>query len=176
MALVRISLVVAIADNGVIGRDGALPWHLPDDLRHFREVTIGKAVLMGRRTYASIGHALPGRLNLVMTRGASPASDVQAVHSLQQACERTRAYAAADAELCVIGGGEIYALTLPEASRIYLTQVHATLPGDVHFPGYQPAAAPDAMMLAGWQETARRWHGPDARHAYAMSFVTLERD
>lgn len=171
----HISLVVAIADNGVIGRAGALPWHLPDDLRHFRELTIGKAVLMGRCTYESIGHALPGRLNLVMTRGASPASDVQTVQSLQQARERTIGFRGADAELCVIGGAQIYALTLGEASRIYLTQVHASLAGDVHFPGYQPAGAAGATMLAGWRESARRWHGPDARHLYAMSFVTLER-
>lgn len=170
-----ISLVVAVADNGVIGREGALPWHLPDDLRHFRELTIGKAVLMGRRTHESIGRALPGRLNLVMSRELSPVADVHVVQTLQQARERTLAYGGEDAELCVIGGAQLYDLTLRQARRIYLTQVHANVTGDVYFPGYQPQASEGAKMGAGWRQTARRWHAPDARHAYGMSFVTLER-
>jgi dihydrofolate reductase len=174
-----ISLVVAVADNGVIGRKGALPWHLPDDLRHFREVTIGKAVLMGRRTHESIGRALPGRLNLVMSRELRPVADIPAdihvVHTLQEARERTLAYGREDAELCVIGGAQLYDLTLRHARRIYLTQVHASVSGDVYFPGYQPQAGEAAKMGPGWRQTARRWHAPDARHAYGMSFVTLER-
>jgi dihydrofolate reductase len=171
----HVSLVVAVTENGVIGRGGTLPWHLPDDLRHFREVTLGKAVLMGRRTHESIGRALPGRLNLVLSRELGGAPDVQVVHTLQQARERALAYGGQDAELCVIGGAQIYDLTLPTASRIYLTQVHASVSGDVYFPGYEPLAPADAKMGAGWRQSARRWHERDARHAYGMSFVTLER-
>jgi dihydrofolate reductase len=170
-----ISLVVAVAENGVIGRAGALPWHLPDDLRHFREVTIGKAVLMGRRTHESIGRALPGRANLVMSRHMRPVPDIQLVQTLQEASERTLAYGGEDTELCVIGGAQIYDLTLRAARRIYLTQVHASVTGDVYFPGYQPQASEDAKMGPEWRQTARRWRAPDARHAYGMSFVTLER-
>jgi dihydrofolate reductase len=170
-----ISLVVAVAENGVIGREGSLPWHLPDDLRHFRELTIGKTVLMGRRTHESIGRALPGRLNLVMSRELRPVADIQVVHTLQEARERTLAYGGEDAELCVIGGAQLYDLTLRQAGRIYLTQIHASVTGDVYFPGYQPQASEGAKMGAGWRQTSRRWHAPDARHAYGMSFVTLER-
>lgn len=172
----RISLVVAVADNGVIGHAGGLPWHLPDDLKHFRAVTLGKSVLMGRRTFQSIGRPLAGRNNLVMTRaaGAAALDGAQAVASLQEAGLRAREHAGEQAELCVIGGAQIYALALPQAGRIYLTQVHALLPGDVYFPGYQSPAA-QGGSLPGWLERQRSWHPPDARHAYGMSFVTLER-
>src|SRR5580658_8959098 len=100
----QISLVVAVADNGVIGRGGTLPWHLPDDLKHFKAVTMGKPVLMGRRTFESIGHPLPGRRNLVLTRGSDPAvAGVEPVRTVEEACEL-----AGDAELCVIGGAKVY--------------------------------------------------------------------
>ena len=171
-----ISLVVAVADNGVIGQAGGLPWQLPDDLKHFRALTLGKSVLMGRRTFESIGRPLAGRNNLVMTRGAGAAAleGAQPVASLQEACMRAREHGGAEAELCVIGGAQIYALALPQAGRIHLTQVHALVRGDVCFPGYQSPAAPGGS-LPGWLERQRRWHPPDARHAYGMSFVTLER-
>src|SRR5271165_3318453 len=114
----RVALVVAMAENGVIGRGGALPWHLPDDLKYFKVVTFGKPVLMGRRTFESVGKPLPGRRNLVLTRGQSAASPgVEDVSSVGQA----RAMAAGAAELCVIGGAEVFALVLPLATRIYLT-------------------------------------------------------
>lgn len=160
-----IACVAAIADNGVIGRAGALPWHLPDDLRHFKALTLGKPLLMGRRTFASIGRALPGRRNLVLTR--------QADHTLAPAgieyvasFEAARALVAEDAELCVIGGAAVYALALPYTTRLYLTAVHATVEGDTWFP---------LRELTGWRETARLEHPADARHAHAMSFLTLER-
>jgi dihydrofolate reductase len=159
----RIALVVAMADDGVIGHGGKLPWHLPDDLKHFKAITLGKPVLMGRRTYESIGRALPERRNLVLTSGTTPLpAGVETVTSIEAA----RARVPDAAELCVIGGATLYAQSLPLASRIYLTRVHAAVRGDVRFPAW------DAAL---WREIERREHPVDARHAYAMSFVTLER-
>jgi dihydrofolate reductase len=158
-----IVLVVAVADNGVIGRGGTLPWHLPDDLKFFKTVTMGKPLLMGRRTFDSIGKPLPGRRNLVLTRGgnAFPAG-VEAVASIDAA----QALLPETPELCVIGGAALFAQTLPIARRLYLTEVHGAVEGDVHFPNWN---------RADWRETERREHPADARHLYAMSFVTLER-
>jgi dihydrofolate reductase len=159
----RVAFVVAMADNGVIGRGGALPWHLPDDLKYFKVVTFGKPVLMGRRTFESIGKPLPGRRNLVLSRAAAAsAPGVEYVHSVEQA----RTLAAGAAELCVIGGAEVYALALPLATRIYLTRVHGSVTGDVCFP---------LRDFAAWRASESVEHPADARHAYAMSFVTLER-
>jgi dihydrofolate reductase len=162
---VSIACVVAVADNGVIGRSGALPWHLPDDLRHFKAVTLGKPLLMGRRTHESIGRALPGRRNLVLSRHA-PRSAVPAgveyVASLEAAC----ALVGDAAELCVIGGAAVYALALPYATRLYLTQVHAGVAGDTFFPLHE---------LGDWRECERVEHPADERHAHAMSFLRLER-
>jgi dihydrofolate reductase len=159
----KIALVVAVADNGVIGRGGTLPWHLPDDLKHFKAVTMGKPVLMGRRTFESIGRPLPGRRNLVLTRTfrESPPG-VQYVRSVDAAL----ALVSDAAQLCVIGGAEVFALARSLATRVYLTQVHAVIPGDTCFP---------LGDLAAWSEVERMEHAADARHAHAMSFVTLER-
>ncbi len=158
-----IALVVALADNGVIGRGGRLPWHLPDDLKHFRAVTWGKPLLMGRRTFESIGRALPGRRNLVLTSASTgPPPGVEYVPDLHSALESTRGAA----ELCVIGGAQLYALALPRATRLYLTHVHGQIEGDVHFP---------ALDSRAWRELRREEHAADERHAYAMSFVELER-
>jgi dihydrofolate reductase len=158
-----ISLVVAVADNGVIGRAGRLPWHLPDDLKHFKAVTMGKPVLMGRRTFESVGRPLPGRRNLVLTRSHDfGAAGVERVGSMAEAMLLIHDAA----ELCVIGGAEIYSLTLPLAERAYLTQVHAAVSGDTWFP---------LQQLKGWQELERTEHGVDERHEYPMSFLTLRR-
>jgi dihydrofolate reductase len=155
--------VAAIADNEIIGRHGRLPWHLPDDLKHFKALTLGKPVLMGRRTFDSIGRALPGRRNLVLTRaGAPPHPQVEYVPDLARALELTRAAS----ELCVIGGAQLYALTLPLCTRIYLTRVHARVDGDVRFP---------PIDWNAWIEVERSEHAADERHAYAMSFLQLER-
>jgi dihydrofolate reductase len=162
---VSVALVVAVADNGVIGRDGVLPWHLPDDLAHFKRVTMGKPVLMGRRTFESIGRALPGRRNLVLAsrqNAAMAAAGVEWVPDFATAVQRC----ATGAELCVIGGAAMYAVALPQATRIYLTRVHASPTGDVHFP---------PLPAAEWRESERVEHAADARHAHAMSFITLER-
>jgi dihydrofolate reductase len=157
-----IELVVAASENDVIGRGNQLPWHLPADLKHFKALTVGKPVLMGRKTYESIGRALPQRTNLVMSRSAQFApGDCQVVGSVGEAL------AIAGDLLMVIGGAEIYRQCLPLASRIHLTLVHARIEqGDTFFCDWR---------LAPWRETARQSFEPDAQNAYAYSFLTLER-
>ncbi|HTV52023.1 MAG TPA: dihydrofolate reductase [Steroidobacteraceae bacterium] len=158
-----ISLLVAASDNDVIGRDNALPWHLPDDLRRFKSLTLGKPMLMGRRTFESIGRALPGRTSLVLTRSSEwQRPGAQVVRSLDEAL----AAAGAAPELVVIGGAEVFALAWRYASRLYLTRVHACLSGDTHFP---------PLDAREWRETEREWHPADARHAHAITFSVLER-
>jgi dihydrofolate reductase len=160
-----LSLVVAMARNGVIGRGTGLPWHLPDDLRHFKAVTLGKPILMGRRTYDTIGRPLPGRDNLVLTRDRTwQAPGVTAVPSL--AAAQARAADAGAHDLMVIGGAEVFRLALPLARRIYLTEVLADLEGDTYFPPFDRGA---------WREVESTLHPADERHAYAMRFVTLEK-
>jgi dihydrofolate reductase len=159
----RLVLVAAVAASGVIGRGQSLPWHLPEDLRRFKALTIGKPILMGRRTLESIGRALPGRRNLVLTRASSVSvPGVETVASVAEALERCRA----DAQLYVIGGAELYRLTLPLASDLYLTRVHAHISGDTYFP---------ELDLSQWRELEHSEWPADERHAYAMSFVHLER-
>jgi dihydrofolate reductase len=158
-----ITLVVARARNGVIGRDGSLPWRLPDDLRRFKALTLGKPVLMGRRTFASIGRPLPGRRNLVLSRDATfRAEGVEVVQSLEEAID----LAGRDTELMVIGGGEVYRLALPHATRIELTDVDAEVEGDATFP---------ELDAATWRVVATSSRPADARHTHAMRFVTLVR-
>ncbi|HWW21526.1 MAG TPA: dihydrofolate reductase [Steroidobacteraceae bacterium] len=158
----QISLVVAVADNGVIGRDGKLPWRLPDDMKHFRNLTLGKPLLMGRRTFESIGRPLSGRRNLVLSHTAMvPLAEVETVRSLEQALALI-----GEQELCVIGGAAVFALALPSASCIYLTRVHGRPEGDTRFP---------LSALREWQEIERSEHPADERHGYAMSFVRLQR-
>lgn len=158
-----ISLIVAAAENDVIGRDGALPWRLSDDLRRFKTLTMGKPLIMGRRTRESIGRPLPGRQNIVITRNPgyrAEGSDV--VCSLDAALA-----AAGDApEVMVIGGAEIYRQFLPLAGRIYLTRVHTVIAGDTFLPAMDPAE---------WKEVARTRHPADPRNDFETSFITLER-
>jgi dihydrofolate reductase len=159
----RLALVAAVATSGVIGRGQALPWHLPEDLRRFKATTLGKPILMGRRTLESIGRALPGRRNLVLTHAAAlPVPGIEVVASIAEALERC----AADAQLCVIGGAELYRLTLARADEIYLTRVHGDIAGDSYFP---------PLDLTQWRELERSEWPADDRNAYAMSFVHLER-
>jgi dihydrofolate reductase len=157
-------LVVAVAENDVIGRGNQLPWHLPADLRHFKELTIGKPILMGRKTYQSIGRALPGRLNMVLSRSAEFApGDVTVVRSLDDA----RTAAGTAPAVMVIGGAEIYHRCLPHASRIYLTLIHAVIDGgDTFFADWRAKE---------WREISRERHEPDGKNNFAFSFVTLER-
>jgi len=138
---VRIALVVAVARNGVIGRAGGLAWRISDDLRHFRRVTLGKPVVMGRRTFDSIGKPLPGRANIVISRRSGSLPGAVLARSLPEALAEAEAAARrlGAEETCVIGGGEIYRAALPVAGRIYLTEVDAEPEGDTHFPAIDEA-------------------------------------
>src|ERR1700683_2186960 len=153
-----ISLIVARAQDGVIGRDNALPWRLPADLRRFKALTLGKPILMGRRTFESIGRALPGRTNIVLTRDpAWQAPGAITVHSLDEAFEQ-----AGDVpELMVIGGAELFRLVMPLAERAYLTEVHAEVSGDIVIP---------ALNANEWRELENLSHPADERNEYAMTF------
>jgi dihydrofolate reductase len=163
-AAAALELVLAVAENDVIGRGNQLPWHLPADLRHFKSLTFGKPVLMGRKTYESIGKALPGRKNIVLSRspGFSP-GDCVVVKTLDEA----RMAAGSARALMVIGGAEIYRQCLPFARRIHLTLVHTRIEnGDTVFAGWRGAE---------WRESSRERHEADDKNAFAYSFITLER-
>jgi dihydrofolate reductase len=161
--LMMISIVVAASTNNVIGVHGELPWRLPGDLQRFKTLTMSKPIIMGRRTYESIGRALPGRQNIVITRQRGYAADgCDVVQSTDAAIE-----AAGDAvEIMVIGGGDIYRQFLPRAHRIYLTRVEVELEGDTHFP---------SLDETNWQETAAEKHAADDSNEYDYSFNVLER-
>lgn len=161
-ALPHLSLIAAVAENGVIGKKGRLPWSLPDDLRRFRRLTMGNTVLMGRRTWDSLTHALDGRENWVVTHDPAFSADhVRAFHSLEEVYN-----AQPRGRLMVIGGAELYRQTLPMASCLELTLVHARVDGDVFFP---------RIDKNEWLETNRERHKADERHAFAYDFVTFER-
>jgi dihydrofolate reductase len=165
MAMPRVTLIVAMTDDGVIGIDGQLPWRLPEDLRRFKAATLGKPVVMGRKTFESIGRPLPQRHNIVLTRqvgfsARDPA--VTVVSTLEAALQ-----AAGDVpEVMIIGGAEIYQLALPLAQRIILTRVHANVQGDTHFSPLDPKA---------WRVASSETYAADEKHAYSMTFEDLER-
>jgi dihydrofolate reductase len=167
-ASLTVSLVVAVAENGVIGRDNALPWHLPDDLRHFKRLTLGKPVIMGRKTFLSIGRPLPGRHMIVMTRDpAWQAEGTTVVHSLAEALAlAARDGGGAAVEAMVIGGADIFALALPLADRLYLTRVRGRPPGDTYFPAPDPA---------DWVEVARAPGAPGPAGEHTHDYMILER-
>ena len=158
-----VSLVVAASTNNVIGRDGGLPWHLPDDLRHFKRITTDKPVIMGRRTFESIGRPLPDRHNIVMTRDAgyaAPGCDV--VSSVGEALD-----VAGDAdEVMVIGGGQVYRDFLPRADRIYMTRVQAEVQGDTFFPEIDGNA---------WRLVSAEHHAADEKHDHDFEMMVFER-
>jgi dihydrofolate reductase len=165
--MIDLVLVLARARNGVIGNRGALPWHLPDDLKRFKRMTVGKPVIMGRKTFESIGKPLPGRQNIVLTRDPDwRAEGVTVVSNLAEAVAAAGLDPRARADgLMVIGGAQIYAEALPSATRIELTEVDADPEGDTVMPPFDPAR---------WREIARETHGPaDGRPGFA--FVTLTR-
>ncbi len=146
MALRPLALVLAMSDGGVIGKDGGLPWRIPEDLRHFKAVTMGHAMVMGRKTWDSIGRPLPGRRTIVVSRraGAGAATGVELAPSLEAALELARA---TDDEPRVVGGAEIYRLALPLATRVFLTYVHRAVDGDARVEPFDPAL---------WREASRR--------------------
>ena len=166
---VRVALMVAVAANGVIGRENALPWHLPEDLRHFRRTTLGKPVVMGGKTFESIGRPLPGRPNIVVTGTPGwQAEGVTVTDSVPAALDLARelARAAGVDELVVIGGAMIYAAALPLAQRLYVTEVHADVEGDTWFP---------PVDRADWQEMQREELPASEDNQYAYAFVCFER-
>lgn len=159
----ELALIVALDRQRAIGRAGSLPWHLPDDLQRFKSLTLGHTVVMGRKTYASIGRPLPGRQNWVLSRDRHwSAPGVQRLDDWSAALDRHRS-----GTLWVIGGGEVYRAALADVSRIELTEVDTCVDAaDTHFP---------ALAAAQWQEYARVHHPADARHAFAFDFVGLRR-
>lgn len=161
--MTTLTLIVAMDSQRGIGRDNDLPWKLPNDLKHFKELTLGKPVVMGRRTYESIGRPLPQRLNIVLTHDPDyEAIGCTVVRSLDEALR-----VAGDApEVMILGGATLFKQTLPRARRIHLTEVHADVAADTWFPAF------DAGQ---WREVSREPHAADDRHAYPYTFVTLER-
>ncbi|WP_342328753.1 dihydrofolate reductase [Pedobacter sp. FW305-3-2-15-E-R2A2] len=158
-----LSIVVAIAENNAIGKDNQLLWHLPADLKHFKDITSGHTIIMGRKTYDSIGRPLPNRRNIVITRNAElnlPGTEV--TNSLEEALR----LCAAEEEVFIIGGAELYKHALEATDRIYLTRVHHTYDADTFFPEIAPGT---------WNETSIENHQPDEKNGLAYTFSTLER-
>lgn len=162
-------MIVAAARNGTIGRNNSLPWRLSEDLRYFRRVTMGKPVIMGRRTYESIGRPLPGRDNIVVSRNpAFAAPGVRVVHGIDEAfaLAEESARSSGAVELMLLGGAQLYAEALPLIQRIYLTRVHADVAGDAHLP---------ALEQGEWREISREDHAADSRNDFPFSLVVLQR-
>ncbi len=159
----KISIIAAMSENRVIGRDGALPWHLPDDLARFKTITTGHTVIMGRKTFESVGKPLPNRRSIVISRNTDyQCEGVVVAHSFDEALE----CGVGQEEVFVLGGQAVYELALPRSDRIYLTMVHASIDGDTHFPPFDPSE---------WRLVEDERHEADDRHAYAFSFRRYER-
>ncbi|HLG42419.1 MAG TPA: dihydrofolate reductase [Planctomycetota bacterium] len=157
-----LSLIVAMARNRVIGAGGKLPWHLPADLKRFKQITMGRPVIMGRKTFESIGKPLPGRTNIVVTRRRGwTAKGCLAAHSLEEAIA-----AAGEGEVFVIGGGELYAAALRHADRLYVTEVDADVPGDTRFP---------ELDMSRWRLVEETTREPDESNPYRCRFRVLEK-
>lgn len=160
-----ISAILAMSENRVIGKNNQLPWHLPADLTHFKTLTTGHPIIMGRKTYASIGKPLPNRTNIILTRDTTfKADNCLIVHSPQQALEQ--ATNRESKEIFIIGGAEIYQQLMPYTQRLYLTLVHDTVEGDTFFPPLNPTE---------WQELAREDYASDEKNRHDYSFITLAR-
>ena len=163
-----VSIVVAVADNGVIGRGNALPWDLPDDLQHFKRTTMGRPIVMGRKTFESIGRPLPGRLNIILTRDPSwTALGVSVASSIEQAIDLAEGQAFIDGadSVMVIGGAEVYRQALPFASRAFVTRVHGHVDGDAFF---------DLEELAAWREVTRERIPAGEHNSHDFSVIRLE--
>ena len=158
-----ISLIVAVAENNIIGRDNDLIWHLPRDLKHFKETTSGHHIIQGRKTYESVGKPLPNRTNVIITRDKNyKAEGCVVVHSLEEALEVSKN----DPEAFITGGGKIYEMAMPLVDRIYLTKVHHSFEGDTFFP---------EINMEEWTETDRRDFEPDEKNKYPFSILILDR-
>lgn len=159
-----LSIIAAIGKNNELGRDNQLLWNLPADMKHFREKTSDHPVVMGSKTFESIGRPLPNRRNIVIARDTEYKKDgVEIVHSIEKVMDL---FKNAESEVFVIGGGQIYKAMLPFAQKLYITHVDASLPADTFFPEINPAE---------WQETDNETHGSDEKNAYAYTFTTYER-
>lgn len=158
-----LSLCVAIDENGLIGNNNALPWHLPADLKHFRKLTMGKPIIMGRKTYESIGHALPGRLNIVLTHKPNlNLGNCTVMHTIKEILS----FSKNTDESVVIGGAKLYESLLPQIQRMYITKIHAKFVGDTYFPNYQSTE---------WRQVETQTYSADQKNSYSYSFVILER-
>ena len=155
--------MVAMARNGAIGREGGLPWHLSSDLLHFKSITMGKPIVMGRLTHESIGRVLPGRENIILTRNKNYKADgCTVINDLSEVMSRSNEFD----EIIVIGGAQLYADAMPLATRLYITEVHAEVEGDVSFPEFDRKQ---------WQESEREYFSADDKNEYDFSFVVLKR-
>jgi dihydrofolate reductase len=160
-----LSLLVAVSANHVIGKDNQLPWHLPDDLKYFKNLTWGMPILMGRKTFDSIGKPLPGRKSIVITRNADwKHEDVEVVHSIDEAVRKAESYGVK--EIFVIGGAEIFKTSLANANRVYLTRIHQDFEGDVFFP---------EVSEKDWQLTSARFCRADEKNRYDHTYQVWER-
>lgn len=164
---IKLALVVALADNGVIGREGGLPWRLSTDLKRFKAITMGKPVIMGRKTWESIGKPLPGRLNIVISRDpAYRAEGAVTVPSFESALNVARKRAGEAEEVCIIGGGDIFRMAMPLADRLYVTHVEASVEGDVFFP---------EIREEEWQEVSSEAVPAGEKDIYPTRYVVYER-
>ena len=165
----KLALIAAMAQNRVVGIDNKLPWHLPEDLKYFKRITTGKAVIMGRKTYESIGRPLPNRTNIVITRSTEfSAPGIEVVNSLDAAIELAENVSLINAvdEVMVIGGAQIYEAALPQADRLYLTHVHANVEGDAYFPD---------VDMSQWKELGREDYDASETNPYNYSFVVYDK-
>jgi dihydrofolate reductase len=164
-----LSMIVATADNNIIGKDNDMPWHLPADLAYFKKVTLGKPIIMGRKTFESIGRPLPGRRNIVISRDESyQAEGIDSVTSVEQALALVDGSDGNDGaeEIMVIGGGAIYAHCLPKADRLYITHIKAAIDGDTQFPNYDDGS---------WKKTASDVRDSDEKNVHQLDFCVYEK-
>ena len=169
LAPMKLSVIVAVAENGVVGRNNALPWHISADLQYFKRTTLGKPIVMGRKTYESIGRALPGRTNIVISANPAYKSEgVTVVSSLIDALELAEEIALIDGpdELMVIGGATIYEAAITLADRLYVTEIHAKVAGDTYLP---------PLQWSHWVECSRERHAAVEPNLYDFSFVVYDR-
>ena len=157
-----VTIVVAISENHVIGKDNKLLWYLPADLKHFKDITTGHSIIMGRKTYESVGKPLPKRRNIIITRQAISIEGCEVVSSIEAALELCKG----EPEVFIVGGAEIYRQSINLTDRIYLTIVHQSFEGDSFFPEIDPKQ---------WKEVSREDHQPDEKNSLPYSFITLEK-
>lgn len=166
----KLSMIVAMAENRVIGRNNKLPWYLPEDLKYFKKVTMGKPIIMGRKTYESIGRPLPGRPNIILSRkGFDAPEGVHVVETLDDAKALAENLAIIEGydETMIIGGAQIYKMAYQQCDRFYLTQVHADVEGDAYFPEFE---------ADHWQEIGREDFAAEGPNPYDYSFIVFERN